>query len=109
MPNLASLHCSIPLLFCRQPRQIKTHGPHVRGYTIFGVKDLFLTDGYFELITFLGSGFYPFPLNIAKRLAKIFPAYSTSIFCLLRRTEKSGSFIQHFRENYFYETSYFIG
>lgn len=109
VPNLASPHCSIPLLFGKQPRQIKVHGPHVRGYTVDGLKDLFLTDGYFELVTFSGSGFYPFPLNVAKLLSKVLPAYSTSVFCLLRRTDKSGSFIEGFKERYFYETSYFVG
>lgn len=109
VPNLASPHCSLPLLFCKQPRQIKTHGPHIRGYTISGVKDLLLTDGYFEFSSMMGSGFYPFPLKIAKFMSELLPCYSTSIFCLFRRTDREESFIENFKANYFYETSYFVG
>lgn len=109
VPNIASFHCSLPLLFARQPRQIKTHGPHVRGYTVFGIKDLLLSDSYFEFTAMKGAGFYPFPLNTAKFMAKNFPYYATSIFCLFKRTDRNDSFIENFKSKYFYETSYYLG
>ena len=109
VPNLASPHCSLPLLIGKQPIQIKTHGPHVRGFTLDGIKDLLLSDGYFSFKEYAGSGFYPFPLKIAVQLARIFPSHSTSIFCSFQRTEKMGSFIEEFKANYHYETSYYLG
>ena len=109
VPNLASFHCSLPLLLARQPRQIKTHGPHARGFTIAGVKDLILSDKYFDFIKMKGSGFYPLPQKGAKIAARLLPIYAVSIFCLFRRTSKCSSFIEDFRSSYHYETSYFLG
>lgn len=109
VPNIASPHCSLPLLFGRQPRQIKTHGPHVRGFTIDGVRELLLTDGFFKEITYTGAGFYPFPKTMAQWLAKTIPSHAVSLFCLFERTELKRSFIDNFKQKYDYETSYFTG
>lgn len=109
VPNLASPHCSLPLLLGKQPRQIKVHGPHVRGFTLDGLKDLLITDGYFTVKAHTGSGFYPFPRPLAIRLAQWLPTYATSVFASFQRTPKPGSFMAEFRQRYQYQTSYFLG
>ena len=98
VPNVASLHNRIGLLFGRHPTQAKACSAHVR---CFSRNDflLFLQEGFpggYELRDFAGSQFYPFPRAVARRLSACFPAAAFSIFFLLRKTRPYGdSFLQY--------------
>lgn len=108
VPNLASFHNRLLLMFGKQPTCIKMFSAHLRGYTYKDFKTYIETDGYFEVLDVKGSNFYPFPACIAKILSKIFPKASVSIFIMIRRTEKEGKFIDVLRTR-FLETNYYIG
>jgi SAM-dependent methyltransferase len=108
VPNLASLHNRIALLFGIQPTSIDVLGPHVRGFTAGGLIDFLETDGYFKVEELKGSNFYPLPVPFGKLMALIFPTFAVSIFLKVRRTEKTGFFIDVLRSRFF-ETPYFTG
>ncbi len=80
IPNLASLHNRILLLFGKQPTCIQNHSAHVRGFTKSDMLKFLNIYGGYEMISFKGSNFYPFPPVIAKPLAKIFPNMAWGIF-----------------------------
>lgn len=87
VPNLASLHNRIGLLFGRQPTCIAVPGPHLRGFTLDAVKQMIDTWGGFEIVEVRGSNFYPFPPGIARMLADWFPGLAVGLFVLLRKTK----------------------
>ncbi len=89
VPNIASLHNRLGLLFGKHPTQAKACSAHVR---CFSKNDFlsFLRKGFpggYELESFDGSQFYPFPRILARPLAKAFPSMAFSIFFLLRKTK----------------------
>ena len=101
VPNLASLHNRLLLLFGFHPTSIRMFGPHVRGIT---KRDFILfaeKGGYFKCKKAYGSNFYPFPPFIAKILSKIFPGGSVSLFFILERTKKEGVFSSILEEVFF--------
>lgn len=108
VPNLASLHNRIALLFGKQPTSIRALGPHVRGFTKKDFISFVETDGYFIVDYFMGSNFYPFPPCISKVLARMFPKHAVSIFWGIKRSDKEGNFI-HVLDDRFYETPYYRG
>jgi len=108
VPNLASLHNRILLLFGKQPTSIKVLGPHVRGFTAHSFKEFIECGGYFKVLKVKSSNFYPFPSSIAKILSNIFPTLSVGLFFKIIRLEKDGDFI-NILDNMFFETSYFKG
>ncbi|QQG52622.1 MAG: class I SAM-dependent methyltransferase [Candidatus Falkowbacteria bacterium] len=103
IPNLASFHNRILLLFGRQPTSIRTLGPHVRGFT---KNDLvkFFNQNKFSLLKFAGANFYPFPKAIAILLSKLFPEAAVSNFFLFKKTgpamTKEYLAEQHFETNF---------
>lgn len=108
VPNLASLHCRISLLFGKQPTCIETHGPHVRGFTykdfLFFIED----GGYFKVIDRKGSGFYSLIPATRKFWAKVFPNLAVCMTLCVERTDMEGIFIDNL-ERTFYETNYYDG
>ena len=89
VPNVASLHNRLGLLFNKHPTQAKACSAHVR---IFSKQDflLFLEEGFpggYALDEFAGSQFYPFPRAMARIFAHIIPTAAFSIFFLLRKTK----------------------
>ena len=87
VPNLASFHNRVMLFFGRQPSPIKIHSAHVRGFTKHGFNKFLENtwpEGY-ELKSFAGSNYYPFPPVLAKPLAKLFPGSSAGSFFLLQK------------------------
>ncbi len=108
VPNLASLHNRIALLFGNQPTSVRALGPHVRGFTKKDFIDFVETDGYFKVECFAGSNFYPFPPKVSHVLASLFPSQAVSIFWGIRRTEKGDCFIKVL-DSRFYETPYYRG
>jgi len=81
VPNLASIHNRVMLLFGAQPTSIRIMGPHVRGYTFKAAKDFLGFNDYFEIVREKGVGFYPFPEDMTRAICRLFPSYShTSVF-----------------------------
>ncbi|MBF0431502.1 MAG: class I SAM-dependent methyltransferase [Fibrobacteria bacterium] len=108
IPNLAAWHDRLILLLGQQPSGMKMLGPHPRGITRPALKQFMECDGFFELIDFKGSGFYPFPESVANILARLFPSLATSTFFLFKRTKKPGTFIEVLKSRFF-ETNYYQG
>lgn len=108
VPNLASLHNRIALLFGLQPPSIELLGPHVRGFTRPAFCRFAEKNGYFEVVAFAGSNFYPFPPVLSKPLAETFPTLAVGSFFLLKRTEKRGDYLEVLTQN-FYQTPFFTG
>jgi SAM-dependent methyltransferase len=88
VPNLASFHNRMALLFGEQPTCLEFLGPHVRGITAPSLKRFVTHGGLFRLRETKGSNFYPFPEFASRRLSKLFPTLSVSIFFRLERTDK---------------------
>jgi SAM-dependent methyltransferase len=108
VPNLASLHNRVALLFGVQPTSIQVLGPHVRGFTAPGFIEFVETDGYFVNEAVKGSNFYPFPRSISPLLSRIMPRMSVGIFFKTKRTDKPGLFIDVLKSRFF-ETPFFNG
>lgn len=108
IPNLASFHNRVMLLLGMQPPCIDVVGPHVRGFTYPGFKSFAELDGFFEILEYKASNFYPFPPQISKLLCKWFPKSGVALFFYLRRTGKEGRYIEVL-DNRFFETPYFKG
>lgn len=111
VPNLASLHNRLMLLFGEQPSTIQNNSAHVRGYT---KKDLFRLlnscfPGGYKLQLFGGSNFYPLPPAMAKPLAKIFPNAAWSIFLLFRKVKSYDKQFLEFPVVNQLETNFFLG
>ena len=108
VPNLASFHNRMALLFGLQPTSIQVLGPHVRGFTAPGFIEFVETDGYFVNKAVKGSNFYPFPPSLSRCLSRMFPQMSVGIFFMTQRTSKPGVFIQVLKSRFF-ETPFFAG
>ena len=111
VPNLASLHSRLMLLFGMQPTCLQNHSAHVRGYTRHDLLRLFerVFPGGYRLQGFGGSNFYPFPPVIAKPMARLMPNFAWSIFLLLQKTRPyTQEFLDHpVREQL--ETNFYLG
>ncbi len=94
VPNLASLHNRILLLFGQQPTCIQTYSAHVRGFTYRDFRDFAEKGGYLKLRRIAGSNFYPFPAWISRPLSALLPTFSWAVFFELERTGKQGSFLE---------------
>ncbi|MDR1489859.1 MAG: class I SAM-dependent methyltransferase [Desulfovibrio sp.] len=98
VPNVASLHNRIGLLFGKHPTQAKACSAHIR---CFSKNDflLFLQECFpkgYSLNSFDGSQFYPFPRFLSRPLARLFPSMAFSIFFLLQKTkEYKSSFLEY--------------
>jgi len=108
VPNLASLHNRMLLLFGEQPSSIELLGPHVRGITANGFRHFIEADGIFRLDAVAGSNFYPFPPMVSTLLAKVLPRFSVSLFFLIRKIHPAKKFIEVLNSRFF-ETNFFIG
>ena len=94
VPNLASLHNRLLLLFGQQPTAQQTYSAHVRGFTKPDFR-LFAEKGdFFRLLDFKGSNFYPFGKSIAMPLARMFPTLAWGSFYMLERTARTGTFLE---------------
>lgn len=87
VPNVASFHNRLLLLFGIHPTQHKLCSAHVRPFskadTMKFVNSCF--PGGYSLAQFAGAQFYPFPSRLARPLANVFPTAAFSIFFLLRK------------------------
>lgn len=111
VPNLASLHNRLLLLFGKQPTSLKNFSAHVRGFTkgdlLYGLSQAF-PNGY-VLSRFAGSNFYPFPPLIARSLAFLFPSLAWSIFFLLKKNKSYHSEFQDYPVYHRLETNFWLG
>jgi SAM-dependent methyltransferase len=95
VPNLGSLHNRVLLMLGKQPAAIHVFGPHVRGYTISGMKDFLERGGTLTVRSVLGANFYPFPPRVSRPLSRITPSLSVSSFYIVKRTGE-GNFLSLF-------------
>lgn len=86
VPNLASLHNRVLLLLGQQPSCIRTHGMHVRGFTLPGLRAVLEYEGVFRIEEVAGQPFYPFPRRLSRLLCRFFPKAAASLFLLCRKT-----------------------
>lgn len=112
VPNLASFHNRLLLLIGQQPTCIKNNSAHVRGYTKNDIIK-FLNTGFpsgYQLDSFYGSNFYPFPRRIAMLLAKIFPKMAVGIFFKFTKSTKeyNNEFLNYPRSNKL-QTNFYVG
>jgi len=87
VPNLASLHNRLLLLFGRQPTSIRTLSAHVRGFTRQEFAQAALTVGFgsLTLVDSCGANFYPLPRGAARLVARLLPSCAVSSFYLFRK------------------------
>jgi len=104
VPNLATWHDRLLLLFGRQPAEIKVGGPHVRGFTCSGLVNFFCKDGVFKIEEKRFCGFRPASGWLCVFLENVFPSLSTSIFLKLRRTDTAYSIADDCCDNTNYKT-----
>ncbi|MBF8964586.1 class I SAM-dependent methyltransferase [Pontibacter sp. FD36] len=111
VPNLASFHNRLMLLFGSQPTSLKNNSAHVRGYTLPDLKRFVhscFPNGY-KISKFAGSNFYPFPPMLARPLASLLPSMAWAIFLML---EKKNTYTNEFL-NYpiteRLETNFYLG
>jgi SAM-dependent methyltransferase len=90
VPNIASLHNRLLLLFGAHPTQHKLCSAHVRPFSKSDTAKFLEAcfPGGYRLENFGGSQFYPFPARIARLMAKVFPTGAFSIFFSLRKCRK---------------------
>lgn len=93
-PNLGSWHNRVALLFGKEPPCMKLLGPHVRGITKSGFRSMIEQGGFFKMVGYNGSNFYPLPPGPNKFFAAMLPTLCASHHFVLRRTDKSGTFIE---------------
>ena len=105
VPNLASLHDRFALLAGIQPYTIKVVGPHVRGYTIKGLKEFVELDSFFTVSEVASAVLDFFPPILARKILFLFPSLGNFIFFKCRKTEKAGNFAEVLKTRRF-ETNY---
>jgi SAM-dependent methyltransferase len=111
VPNLASFHNRILLLAGYQPTCIQVVGPHVRGFTAGGVRQLVaqISGGCLSELSFEGANFYPLPARLARPTARLFPGAAASIFFHFSKVAPyRAAFIERIRREPF-ETNYYVG
>ena len=108
VPNLASLHNRLLLLFGEQPTAQQSLSAHIRGFTKPDFTKFAEEGGFFRVTAFRGSNFYPFPPIISRSLSRLFPSFAFGIFFLLERTERNGSFLEYLKNNLL-ETPFYGG
>lgn len=105
VPNLASLHDRLILLAGMQPSTIKVVGPHVRGYTIKGLKEFVELDSFF-IVSKVASTVLDFcPPVLSRKILHLFPSFGNLIYLKCRKTAKNGNFSDVLKTRKF-ETNY---
>lgn len=104
VPNLATWHDRLLLLFGKQPAEMKVGSPHVRGFTVGGLVGFFCKDGVFELEEKRFCGFRPVSGWLCAALEWILPGMATSVFLKLRRTNEAYSIAGDCCDNTNYKT-----
>mgnify|MGYP003440257436 CR=1 FL=1 len=108
VPNIASFHNRVAMIFGLQPTSIELYSAHVRGITAGSFRRFIEKNKYFELSKVQGANFYPFSSRIARILAKIFPKASVGITLTITKTSKKGQFI-NILDGAGFETPFYVG
>jgi len=111
VPNLASAHNRLLLLFGRQPSVIKTASAHVRGFTRADLLHFLdqACPGVFALRDHAGANFYPLPPVLARPLARALPGLAWGLFLRLeKQREYRGEFLT-FPARARLETNFYTG
>lgn len=90
VPNLASLHCRLQVLFGIQPSIIKLFEAHVRVFTPSALKKFLTFGNQFKIKKFTGSGYYPFPPCVSEILSKALPSSSLFMVYVLQKNNTVG-------------------
>lgn len=111
VPNIASLHNRLLLLFGKHPTQHKLCSGHVRP---FSKNDTikFLTACFpqgFCIVDFAGSQFYPLPALGARIMADMFPTMAYSIFFLLQKKKDYSGQFSSYPARAGFETNFWSG
>lgn len=111
VPNIASLHNRLALLFGVHPSQNKLYSAHVRPFSkrdTIRFTEVCFPGGY-ELIEFSGSQFYPFSPSISKFFCSTFPEMSYSIFFKFQKIKEYNDEFIKFPVTATLETNFFLG
>ncbi len=109
VPNLASFHNRVLLLFGHQPTCNYSVGPHVRGYTVADLEKFFSSgpNKVWELVSVKGANFYPFPKPFSTVLARLFPKAAVgSVLVFKKVSSYNGHFLDLPKG---LETNFFVG
>jgi SAM-dependent methyltransferase len=91
VPNVASLHNRLLLALGRQPTSIRVFGPHVRAFTAHEARLFIELNSVFKVFEWVGVGFYPFPMPVARPLSWLFPGLShTPVFHAIKLAHRAG-------------------
>jgi len=93
VPNLASLHNRLLLLFGQQPTAQLSLSAHVRSFTRRDLQAFGEAGGFLRMKRYAGSNFYPFPPPLARPLARVFPSLAWGLFIEFERTHLTGDFL----------------
>lgn len=111
VPNLASYHNRLLLLFGKQPTAIQNHSAHVRGYTkhdMLRMLEAVFPEGY-GLQGFGGANFYPLPPFLARPMARALPNGAWAIFFLLEKRRRYAREFLEYPTAQKLETIFYVG
>lgn len=109
VPNLASSHCRLMLLFGMMPPCIETFGPHVRGFTYKDFRWFIESGDYFKVEQCDGSGRFTFLPFAKKWISKAFPKSDVGLFLKARRTYKTEGQFLDILQTCVLGTNYYVG
>jgi SAM-dependent methyltransferase len=111
VPNVASFHNRILMLFGKHPTQWKSYSAHVRPFSkgdTLRFAEVCWPQGY-EIVAFRGSQFPPFPARLSRLACALFPGAAFSIFFLFRkRAPYHREFLEH-PQRASLATNFFLG
>jgi len=111
VPNLASLHNRLLLLFGRQPTSIANTSAHLRGWTAGDLGRFLAIGGCYRRVARRGANFYPFPPILARPLAACFPGLAWGCMTLWHKradAQYADAFLRYPAVRQL-ETNFFVG
>ncbi len=89
VPNLASLHNRLLLMFGNQPTSISNSSAHLRGWTAKDLGRFLKIGGCYTRVARKGANFYPFPPCLARPLAACLPGMAWGCMTLWEKKQDS--------------------
>lgn len=87
VPNVASLHNRLLLLFGAQPTSIRLVGPHVRAFSYRHTRHFLENNDLFAVVRARGCGFYPFPIVLGRHIGRVWIGASHTFVLQLRKSD----------------------
>lgn len=111
VPNVLSFHNRLIGLFGRHPTQHKLYSAHVRPFSKQDTIKFMnvCSPGTYNLESFAGSQFYPFPRIAARAFSNLFPSLSFSIFFEFKKIGAYNDGFIHFPSLAGLETNFYTG